>query len=146
MTIPESTVWKADGVTEYRMDVFADTRGLEVFDQEVVGNEWRVLAPEGVVFVRAALPDRDDLYEGFSMWGGWNRVNRLDDNIRFTKTLWEGPANKFGMLGSYWFTVEENATLGARNFDIYNVRFYGMTENIMLRSPVENKQFVIVAP
>jgi hypothetical protein len=144
-TIPEVTKWKADGVTEYRMDVYGDTRGLEVSDQDVLGVEWRVLMPEGLVYVRADFPEEEeDFFNGWEMDSHFNWVG-LTSNSRLTAGL-QGPSGVYGKLGSYWFVVVENATLGVRSFDARDVYFWNATANGMVRVPNENNPFSIVAP
>lgn len=62
------------------------------------------------------------------MYGPDNRVDdtvsggELTDNVR-TVDANNGPTNRTGILGSYWFTVNANAPLGETNFDLNGVYF-----------------------
>jgi len=132
-TIPEQTEWIADGVTEYRLDVYADNTAL--YPEETRRGEWQIWPEEGLTFVRSELPSpANDFFGGFNMDFLFNFVDnssdlsgRLTENARRTEPFGNGPgpSNKTGILGSYYFTVNPNTPLGELKIHVVQPIFGG---------------------
>ena len=161
-SVPEKTEWIADGVTEYRMDVIADTTG---FDKLINNVGWGVIVPAGLIVKRAELPSQtnpsdnpDDFFYNWLMFGAYNRVDstirlvngrrELEDNTRMVAAVFDGVPPRQGILGSYWFVVPENVT-GNLSFGLNNVAFASDDEvsyNILNGVTIQNIPFVVKAP
>ncbi|MFH1138286.1 MAG: right-handed parallel beta-helix repeat-containing protein [Pseudomonadota bacterium] len=129
-TIPETPAWVADGVTEYRLDVFADTTHLP--GQAFFLAEWDLVVPDVLTLTRALLPDPaeagwGDFFSSLEMDDQANRIDSTidqgesDDNVRLVRDVFSGAANKVGLLGSYFFTVNVGAPPGPVGFGLNQV-------------------------
>jgi len=132
-SVPAEVV--ADGQTEYRMDVYADTTEPDIANTQIESAEWDVIVPEGIDITGAELPDTNnpsqnpnDFYYNFFMFAPYNAVDstmdskrKLTFNVRMVDKN-EGPTSKTGILGSYYFTVNEGET-GTKNFELDRVCF-----------------------
>lgn len=125
--LPQETL-VADGKTEYRMDVYADSTNVP--DKTITGSQWHITVPSYLSITRASLPDSThDYFYNIIMDSGWNRVDsivsngELADNVRLSNDVVSGAENKVGLLGSYWFTVDSDAPLGDSNFSFNWVKF-----------------------
>lgn len=135
-TQPEQYQWIADGLTEYRMDVRADSTDIPA--KIIRSAEWDVVVPSYFIVTKASLPDVNnpsqninDFFYNVLMNSGFNRVDstisgdELNDNARLRSS--GGAVNKNyeqGLLGSYWFTVNTDAPLGQTSFGLNDVYFY----------------------
>ncbi|MBU0466749.1 MAG: hypothetical protein KJ718_01110 [Nanoarchaeota archaeon] len=133
-TVPAQSVWIADGITEYRMDVYADSTQHPEPGNEIISAEWDVVVHSYLTVTRAEIPtDESDFFWGFEMMDGWNRVDssvngeELTDNVRATDVMNHGfdygPLGITGIIGSYWFTINTNAPIGQNYFDTNDVAF-----------------------
>ena len=133
-SVPQSGNWIADGTTEYRMDVYADSTGIPT--ETIVSAEWDVVVPSYLTVTRAELPSTNnpstnvnDFFYNINMNSGFNRVDstvgsgELTDNVRISNNFVSGAVNKDGLLGSYWFTVNPVYS-GPSSFDLNSVYFF----------------------
>ena len=56
-TVPNAYNWIRDGITEYQMDVYADSTADDVKDKKIRSAEWDVVVPSFLNVTRAELPD-----------------------------------------------------------------------------------------
>jgi len=132
-SVPAEVV--ADGQTEYRMDVYADTTEPDIANTQIESAEWDVIVPEGIDITGAELPDTNnpsqnpnDFFYNFFMFAPYNAVDSTMDSkrkLRFNVRIVdkrEGPTNRIGILGSYYFTVNEGET-GTKKFELNEVGF-----------------------
>src|SRR3989344_5584247 len=99
-TVPVQLAWKADGVTEYQMNVYADN--TELNPESTAGANWQIVQPSGlgpyIVITRAEWPSvNDDFFSGFSIFFQTLGANWNAHGKSVTGT---GPANKNGILAS----------------------------------------------
>ncbi len=142
-TIPEKNVWVADGVTEYRMDVWADN--TELNGEWTEGAQWRILKPVGlenyITITDAEIPTQSiDFFAGYNMFyqsvtPSWSLQGRLTSS--------GGPANRTGYLGSYWFTVSPGF-VGQTSFNLDNVGFLGPGGTSQQPYIIQNVPFTVV--
>lgn len=137
-TFPAQSEWKADGTTEYEVQVRANTNMIP--DSIIARTEWHLTLPVDLsgylTLTRSSLPDpihnpsqdtRDFFYE-IPMGSNWNIIDssvengELDYNYRTSSTHsarnrdWE-----HGLLGCYWFTVSPNAPQWNYTFGLHGV-------------------------
>ena len=153
-TCPPAQTWVADGHTEYRLDVIADS--IQHPTYEIVSSEWDVVLPSPYfTCTRAEVPDNvnnpsqdpNDFFYSFMMQdppgGFFNQVspdfshgggeswnNRLTADGGAT-----GPANRIGTLGHYWFTVSPDTPAGQYSFNLNGVTVVDSTMTHVYRSP-----------
>lgn len=151
----------ADGVTEYTMNVIADSR--EEVDKEIVSAEWEVVVPDYFIITNVTLPDGtnntsgpstnvNDFFYNVLMDSGYNRVDssvsagELTDNIRQSGNGSDGTVNKEGLLGIYKFTVNSDAVHGTvGSFGLNDVKFARM-ENGLPKGYVDSKNNLTYGP
>jgi hypothetical protein len=134
-TVPQQVNWKADGTTEYRMDVYADNTGLDGVG--TAGIDWKLTVPQGlapyITLTHAEWPTSNNFFAGYST--AFSQLNGWGPN---TKVVWEsGPSNRQGIVASYWFTINSAAPLGARSFD------FDMGDTFVSDSSGNNEEFVV---
>gem|GEM_PF-2089206 len=156
-TTLDQTTLVADGETEYRMRVWADTTAYP--NTEFISAEWYVIAPrqlwsDYIVITRAELPSENDFFEGWDMLSGWNRVDGtpdsngyMKDNVRGTESTYHGPMNKQGYLGEYYFKLMPGYE-GTANFNMINIIFLdpelNFYEDLNGLVRIENQDFEVV--
>lgn len=148
-TIPAQSVWVADGVTEYRMDVYADTTHLPT--ELTSGIQWRLVKPQGlqnnIIITQAQFPVQlglVDFFAGYTPFGpqtvssSWSTVQRrtMNENV---------PAGQ-GYVASYWFKVMPGVGKTSTRFTLNSVIFSDSTYPIPNPLPyhVENVPFAVV--
>ena len=122
-----------------RIDVYADSR--QIPDKKIRAGQWRIWQiPSYLTLTSATLPDGtnytsgpstepEDFYFDFLMWDIYNHVDtsvvggELDDNVRDVD-INDGPQNKRGTLGSFWFDIAPNASVGQEIANLRAVSFY----------------------
>ena len=138
-TEPQQTAVVADGRTVYQMNVTADLTAFPT--KKFVAGEWDVIVPYSIQITGASLPSPDnpstnpaDLFFDFYMDEEYNRVdgtpdgnNKLTDNVRYVSWARDGPSNRVGDLGWYYFTVPRGTPVGVRSFGLVGVFLYDTT-------------------
>lgn len=112
----------------FRMDVTLETTNVP--NVKIASCDWDVsVSTSRLNFVSSSLPTNNDFFEGFTMDSTYNRIDNfingstLDDNIRMVSNPTDGPTNKIGILGSYWFTpikTNDNVKFGLSQVHIYD--------------------------
>ena len=144
-TVPVNSSWRADGVTEYQMNVYADN--TELNPEATAGANWQIVKPAGlesyIVVTRAEWPaSSDDFFNGF---GTAFQILGANWNAHGKAVFGTGPANKNGILASYWFTVSPGF-VGQTSFDINpdNTAFGDQLGNPQFFS-IENTPFTVLS-
>ena len=144
-TVPVQLAWRADGVTEYQMNVYADN--TELNPETTKSATWQIVKPAGlepyIIITRAEWPSaNDDFFNGFSTFfqtlgANWNAHGKVVNG--------NGPANKNGILASYWFKINPGF-VGQTNFDINpdNTDFGDSQANPQFFS-IENTAFTVLS-
>ncbi len=140
--------WIADGVTQYRMDVFADNTGLNGDVTDAI--QWRNKVPAGldgyIDVVRAEIPSienngREDFFAGSSMFfeivrPDWSGQARVVD-------LGQGKANRQGYVGSYWFIVRDIQRPVRTSFNL-DATGFADPNGVLQPYRIENVPFVVL--
>lgn len=167
-TVPEQDVFVADGRTEYKIEVRADTTAFP--DEKFRRATWAFYIPDGLEFTFGQIPDPinnpsrslDDFFFDFLMDDAYNYVDVtpsnggvvgwqkiLGDNTRGTMSVSDGPANvNDKVVGEYMFKVspiavrrETNAMLSAVSItDTTGLQYKVSNHNLT----IENQKFRIV--
>lgn len=116
------------------MDVFVDSTSQDVAGEQIFSSEWDIDVPLGLTApTNASIPNPNDFYEGWSPGNmDFDEVDQtMDGNRELTSNNratsdWTGPMNSSGKkIGSYWFDVDDNSSLGYTQFSTNEVRFLG---------------------
>ena len=121
-TVPAQSIWIADGVTEYRMDVYVDTTQLP--SELTSGVKWRILRPQGlqsnIVMTGAQLASQNYFFEGYSSY----TVNTFGATWQNQQIgSWGNVPPRQGYLGSYWFKVMPGTGKLSTSFNLNNIVF-----------------------
>ncbi len=143
-TAPAQNVWRADGVTEYRVDVYADNTGLN--GESTRGIEWALVAPSALApylsMTRAEWPVSGDFFAGYSTF--WSSLG-LNWNLHGKLVSGSGPSNRQGVVASYWFKVSTAAPVGWNSFSVNDVNAYSPSLDTQPLS-VQHEDFKIIGP
>ncbi|MEW6221345.1 MAG: right-handed parallel beta-helix repeat-containing protein [Thermodesulfobacteriota bacterium] len=134
-TLPASGFWVADGATEHRLDVYADTTPLP--GKAFFLAEWDLMIPDFLTLTRAELPAEGasgakppDFFHPLGMRAACcdhldatAADGEADDNMRMTEDVFEGVENRVGLLGSYFFTVKPGTPPGIGRCGLNQVVF-----------------------
>jgi len=127
------------------MNVYADN--TELNPETTKSATWQIVKPAGlepyIIITRAEWPSvNDDFFSGFSTFfqtlgANWNAHGKVVNG--------NGPANKNGILASYWFKINPGF-VGQTNFDINpdNTDFGDSQANPQLFS-IENTAFTVLS-
>lgn len=103
-TVPEQSVWFADGITEYKVFVYVDNNGITSGENRTRLVDWEIMNPFGFEYVGWELPpSENDFFGGFSTTNGWIRGPGIQ-SARWISPI-QGVENKEGYVVIYKFKV-----------------------------------------
>ncbi len=120
--VPAQTNWIANGVTQYRVDIYADNTLLAESTQAV---QYRLQRPQGlgnnitIVGAQYNLSSTHDFFYGVAPaanqiapnWGSPSQIRSASSGV----------SGRQGLLASYWFTLPVGTPFGSYNFTLTNV-------------------------
>lgn len=124
-TLPEQTVWVADGFTEYKLHIYVDNSGLEPGFDLTKGVQWGFLNNPGFDFISVTLPEIDDFFEGFQMLfqilGGPGEMSaRITCGPSCGNPVEYAVQDRQGYVATYTFTVPIGTPAGEYSFDLFD--------------------------
>jgi hypothetical protein len=145
-TMPATTNWIADGVTEYKLYIYVDNTGLN--DEPTDGVQWKLVDTQGMQYVAGSsgAPGIEDFFVGVpAMYEIFN--DPLETSGRMTDEIGAGPVDYQGYVGMYKFKVPTGTTPGTYQFELNPVHTtlwspYGERQTASL----ESFSFQIVQP
>lgn len=138
----ERNILIADGVTEYRLNIWADNTGLEGATTD--GIQWSVYIPAELqpfmTVTRAEWPDSQDFFEGSTMF--WQRISIDMQGQARLVDIGQGKSNQQGYVATYYFTIAPGFE-GKTRFDMGGISFVDPDANEQ-EYTVENEEFTVV--
>lgn len=116
-TVPSQPVMKADGITIYKVDVYADAMS---HDYGVKALQWKFSVPNGVNLVSADYPSSNDFFAGTTEW--YHVLDTFVSNGILAnyngRAILGNVLHRSGKVATYTFTISPNAASGMTQFGL----------------------------
>ncbi len=151
--VPAQTNWMANGVTQYRVDIYLDNTALASQQSNRTGAiDWQLVMPEGlnitslhIVSASYNVSQPQDFFNGYDYSPAFQIVTPSWSPQHRSVSPPNGPFNRVGTVASYWFTVSPGTPLGNYNLTLTETYVYDPFA-IEQSFTVESVPFKVVKP